>query len=133
MTAESIQSAIETRLAGVVGLTATPEVMTLALPLKQLPAAWAVFEGFDSENTSTAVSDLTGRWRVPVLFSYAPPKEFAKTIARIVPAIHAAFRSGIDGAGTVRVEDGGEPEILEASAGVLIVRKVLFVTVEYED
>ena len=132
MNAATIQTAIEQRLAAVSGLTATPGALDMSVNAKDLPVAWAVFEGYETSEEWTQSADVAARWRVPVVFSYNRDT-FPAEIVSVIPAIHAAFRDGIDGCGRVTVEDGGEPEALGEAAASFLVRKILFVRVEFEE
>lgn len=133
MTVTEIQAAIEARLHAIDGLTATPGALDMSVNAKDLPVGWCVFEGYETAEEWTQSADVAARWRVPLIFKYTPVATFTQQMATILPAVHAAFRSGIEGCGKVTVEDGGEPEALGEAAASFLIRKLVFVRVEFEE
>lgn len=134
MNAATARGLVEAALDTITALTVTPGVLDLSVPSKSLPAACAVFDGFDERRTSSGGSaDVTARFRVPLTFSVAPITTLRDGLEAIVPAVYTAFADGLADCGTVTVQDGGEPEMLENNGAIVAARKVLFVLVEYEE
>lgn len=132
MNTSAVQALVEAAVDTVPGLTFTPGVLTLAINVSELPAAYAVFDGYSMPQVSTNILDQTGRWRIPLLLNF-DTATYATNMATLVPAICAAFKNGLTGCGLVTVEADSEPEFIAEAGPSLLVRKLIFVTVEYEE
>lgn len=132
MNAATVHSLIESALQGVSGLTVTPGAVTLSVPLSSLPAGYALFDTPELLAQSTAENERAGVWRIVLMFLFDPV-----SIATQAPAIEFgvldAFSGGLMGCGSVSLEDGGDPEMVENDGPALIMRKVLKLRVEWEE
>ena len=132
-TATDIQTAIESTLDSVAGLTVTDRAVTGNVAAKDMPATVAVFDGYDDVNVSTETAERVGSWSVPVFLAMADPAAFKTAMLSVIPAIYRAFERDWTGDGLVSVTDGGEPEIVSDAGAAVIARKLLYVKVTFEE
>ncbi len=136
MSLQTIETNIDTMLAGVQGLTATPEVLTLTVQTKDLPAATTYFAGYGSIGDTTGdLEERESRFRVDIEFLLDPAK-FRAQAASLIPAIyaaHAADRSLNGSCLTSRIEDGGEFQLDNDRASAVVAIKTLYIVAETEE
>lgn len=136
MSLQTIETSIDNMLASVPGLTATPDVLTLSVPTKTLPAATTYFAGYGLIGDSTGdLEERESRFRVDIEF-LLNPAGFRAQVATIIPAIyaaHAADRSLNGSCLTSRIEDGGEFQLDNERASAVVAIKTLYIVAETEE
>lgn len=130
-----LQTALNTVLDGVTALTANPTVLSLGVPMRDLPAGVAYCAGYERVANTTGTDTVRARYRIDIHFS-PDPRVFLATVPDVVAAVWAGLLADTTLGGLcllLVVEDGDEPEpVVPDGATVYSMLKVLYVTCEYE-